>query len=223
MKKTISATLLLLLLSNWIVAQEGNCVRMAMFGETEICLPHIEGYWECYSDSIVKQLADGNEVPNNMVLGFYLNNQVYEKKDSIGLISFDDYFKVYGTKQIKDFKADSKFLHEMQEMFTGNFLSKNWELIEKDIDKIGRNVEVGVPIMIKAYNVNENSFSAVMLITYEFEGVEPYTLAMTINGLLINERLVWMAYYLYYNGEETIAILQEKSNAILTQLVGTDK
>ena len=58
-----------------------------------------------------------------------------------------------------------------------------------------------------------------MLIKYELEGMKSHVTAMTINGLLLNEKLIWMAYLLNYNGEETILRLQENSNAILTKLL----
>jgi len=223
MKKLIHTILILLFINNWAFAQENNCVRKASFGKTEICLPQIKGYQESYSDSIVKQLADQTEVPINMVLGFYLNNQTYEKKNSLGLFSFDDYFKIYGTKQIKDFKADSKLLQEMQDVLAGNFISKNWESMEKEVDKIELEIEIEAPTVIKTYNLNSKSFTYVMLTRYKLEGAEPNTMAMTMNGLLINERLIWMAYYLNYHGEETISKLQENSNIILTKLLDAAK
>lgn len=221
MRKITITFLLLLSLSNLTFAQESNCVRKADFGEIEICLPEIEGYQECYSDPTVKQLADQTEVPTNMVLGFYLNNKTSEKKDSLGLFSFDDYFKIYGTKQIKDYKANSKLLKQMQDILGGTFISENWETMEKEVEKIGLAAEIGVPIVIKNYNLNENSFTYIMLTTYQVDGAEPYTLAMTINGLLINERLIWMAYYLNYEGEETILKLQKSSNTIVAKLLNT--
>ena len=64
-----------------------------------------------------------------MVLGFYLNNETFGKKDSLGLFSFDNYFKVYGTKQIKEYKANSELLKQMQDILEGNFISKNWALM----------------------------------------------------------------------------------------------
>ncbi len=219
MNKTIKTILILLLASNWIVAQDDNCARQAAFGEKEICLPLIKGYQECYPDSIVKQLADGTEIPANMVLGFYLNDQTYTNRDSIGLIGFDDYFKIYGTKQIKDYKADAEFLGEMKALFDGTFISKNWELMEKEVDKIGLDVQIGVPTTIKNYKLSDNSLTYVMLASYELAGEAPFTMAMTINGMVVNERLVWMAYYLNYKGEETIATLQKNSDMILTKLL----
>ena len=223
MKNTISTFLMLLIFHNLSFAQDSNCVRKAKFGETEICLSQINGYQESYVEPKVKQLADDTEVPTNMILGFYLNNQTYEKRDSLGLFSFDDYFKVYGTKEIKNHQADSKLLQEMQTILSNNFVKKEWELIKKEVDEIGLDIEIGVPMVIKTYNLNDNSFTLVMLTRYEFEGGNSYTMAMAINGLLINERLIWMAYYLNYTSEETISRLQENSNAILVKLLNAGK
>jgi len=51
-------------------------------------------------------------------------------------------------------------------------------------------------------------------------GSDQYTLAMTINGLIIKERFVWMAYYLNYEGEETITKLKKNSDKIVMKLLG---
>jgi hypothetical protein len=209
----------ILIFTNSILAQEINIARKTNFGDTEISLPHVEGYRECYLEPTVKQIADGTEVPSNMVLGFYLNNRTFEKIGTSELSSFDDYFKIYGTIQIKDYKANHDILKQMQDAMGGNFMSKNWDLMKKEIDKIGLEVEIGVPIVIKNYNLNKNSFTYVMIARYDLEDIDPFTLVMAINGLLINEKLIWMAYYLNYDGEESISKLQKNNDFILDQLI----
>lgn len=206
-----------------VFAQDSICARQAIFGEKNICLPQINGYQECYTDSIVKQLADATEVPINSVLGFYLSNEIYGKKDSLGQISFDDYFKIYGTKEIQNLKADKPILEQMIQMLSGNFISKNWAELSQEIDKVGLDAEIGVPIVIENYRINDESFTMVLLTNYAFEGIEPYTMAMTMNGYLKSERLVWMAYYLNYKNQETIETLKEKSNFILEELIDAGK
>jgi hypothetical protein len=64
-------------------------------------LPEISGYQECYLDPSVKSIADATEVPANMVLGYYITNETLKKKDSLGLFVSSNYFKIYGTKQLK--------------------------------------------------------------------------------------------------------------------------
>lgn len=217
--KIVCSLLGIFLFVNSALSQEINSTRKATFGKTDIFLPPIEGYKECYSEPLVKQIADGTEVPSNMVLGFYLNNRTFEKIGSSELSSFDDYFKIYGTIQIKDYKANHEILKQMQDAMGGNFMSKNWDLMKKEVDKIGLEVEIGVPIVIKNYNLNKNSFTYVMIARYELEGVDPFTLVMAINGLLINEKLIWMAYYLNYDGEESISRLQKNNDFILEEFI----
>lgn len=206
-------------LANWAIAQEIDCARITTFGKVEICLPQIEGYQECYSDSLVKILADETEIEANAVLGFYLSNEIFEKKDSIGLVDFDDYFKIYGTKQIADYQADLEALDQIRDLTSGNFMSKNLESIQESIDELGFDLEIGVPVIIKTYKLTSNSFTHLILVKIELKGLEPMTRAVALNGLLINERLVWMAYYLYYDGEESIVMLQERSDQILAEIL----
>lgn len=216
----ISFIVLLFSLSlNSTFAQKANCQRVTIFGNLSLCLPNIKGYEESYSNSNVKELADATEVPANRVLGFYLNKETFKRVDSLGEFSFDDYFKVYGTRQIENYEADKGSLKEMYSVIEGNFISKNWENVEKEIDKIGLDLEIGVPIMVKSYYLNENTFSFVLITKYQPEGEDSYTLAMTMNGLLIKNRLVWVAYYLNYNGDETITLLQKNSDRIIKSLL----
>lgn len=216
--KKIAFTLLLLLLCNtFITAQENNCVREATFGDTDICLPAIEGYKECYTYPIVKQTADATEVPINMVLGFYLDNETYSKKDNIGTFDFDNYFKIYATKQIKNLKADTNILKQMQDMISASFITENWDEFKKQLDSVDYEGEIGVPTIVKTYNVNDQSFTAVMLMQQQMENGEINTFSFTVNGLLLQERLIWMAYYLDYEDEASIKQLQENNDRILTQ------
>ena len=196
-------------------AQQTDCVRTPSFGEKDICLPQIKGYVESYLEPDIKILADATEVAANQVLGFYLNQETHQNKEEGGLDEFDDYFKVYATTQLEDLDTDEAMLRQMQATLDGNFITKNWDEMEKEIDKIGLEVQVGVPTVIKSYSLDDNSFTYVMLIKYQFEGMDPYTMAMTMNGMLVNQRLIWMAYYLNYEGEETIPLLEKNSNRIL--------
>lgn len=219
MKKILLIACILFVKQNYALSQNIKCNRQANFGKKTICLPQIDGYQECYTDPIVKQLADATEVPINTVLGFYLSNRTHGKKDSLGLISFDDYFKVYGTKEIENLKCDESLLEQMIQVLSANFITRNWEELSKEIDKIGLDAEIGVPVVIENYRLNTESFTMVMLTKYGFEGLEPYTLAMTINGYLKNERLIWMAYYLNYEDQLTIQKLKDRSNIILQELI----
>ncbi len=219
MKLFITLSIILLTSSNLTFAQKNKCVRQANFGTAKICLPQIDGYEECYTYPIIKELADKTEVPANNVLGYYINNKIFSKKDSLGIINYDDFFKVYATKQIKDVKADASLLKSLKEMFDKQFIKENWEEISKDIDQLGNNTKIGVPTVIEDYSINKKSFTFIMLAKYDPEGQEPYTVAMTINAYINADRLIWMAYYLNYENLETIVRLKKNSNRILNELI----
>ncbi len=200
-------------------SQDTDCLRFADFGSIDIYIAPVAGYIECYQDSLVKELADGTEAPINQVLAFYLNEKTHENKDSFLQIGFDDYFKIYATKQLQDYPADEALLTEMEQIIKSNFLVENWDLIKEEVDEIGLEIEMTQPTIIQSYNLNDRSFSMIMLMTYEQADMDSFTMAMTVNGILQNERLIWMAYYLQYKGEETIQTLKQKSDKILSQIM----
>lgn len=201
-----------------------DCARTATFGTVDICLPIIEGYEECYLLPNVKSLADATEIPANDVLGFYINDEMMQRKDEIGSFNLDDYFKIYATKQLAHLDANKEILNQMREMTASTFSIKHWEDVKQTIDTgLDLGVEVGVPTVIKTYSVDDASFTYVMLIKYDIEGAESFTMAMTMNGLLLNKRLVWMAYYRLYENEETINKLQEQSDKIVKKILAAGK
>ena len=222
--KYLSIILLLLIgLTQTAIAQNAKCSRETSFGKKKICIPKIKEYTECYSNSTVKALADATEVESNIVLGFYLNNETYAKRDSLGLISFDDYFKIYATKSIQDLKADHALLDELIKQLSGNFMSQNWDEISEEIEELDLDMEIGTPIVVDNYRLNDDSFSMIMIVKYQFEGMEPYTMAMTINGFIQNERLLWMAYYRNYENKKTIKTLKSRSDSILEQIIAASE
>jgi len=42
--------------------------------------------------------------------------------------------------------------------------------MKEDIDKIGLEMEVGIPIVVKSYKEHKNSFMLIMLTKYQLEG-----------------------------------------------------
>ncbi len=219
----IHTSLLILTASIVGFSQESDCSRITSFGDVEICLPFINGYVECYTDPLVKEMADKTEIAINSVLGYYLNDDTYEQRSMLGIISFDDYFKIYATNQLAELDADVNMLNEVKSALSGNFFEKSWDsLVDEFIDD-ELQVEIGVPTMIKDYQINDNSFTFLMITKYEVENQEPTIIAMSMSGMLVNKRLVWMAYYLNYDGEESIDKLQGKTDQIVTAFMDAQR
>lgn len=213
---------LFLLASHHALWGQNKCIRNASFGSAKICVPTVEGYTECYDNEIVKEIADKTEAAENDVLAYYLNHETFGKIDEQGIANNEDFFKLYATKQVKDLKANTDILKEVKDMLTENFIQQQWGEIAEEIDAT-LSAKIGEPIIVENYSLDKNSFTLVMLVKYEIQDMEPYTMAMTINGYIHAEKLIWMAYYLNYENKTTIERLKKNSNKILSVLVNSDQ
>lgn len=221
--KKITALLLFCLFQLTAYSQATSCARVTNFGTADLCLPAIEGLKECYLEPKVTTIADATEAAMNTVLGFYLSDDTYARKAELGTFSFDNYCKFYGTNQIENIDFGQDMLQEMNKVIGGNFIKKNWETIKSHTDDLGFDIEIGQPVEIENYSLNEKSFTYVMLTKYQISETESYTLAMTISGILVNKRMVWMAYYLNYENEETIEQVKKKSNEIISSFININE
>lgn len=203
------------------IAQTGNCERTGNFGETKLCFPQIAGYDECYLDPVIKEIADGTEIPANMVLAYYLSEDIFARKDSLDDVPFDDYFKLYGTRQMQEVEANEVLLKQMQGIVGQSLTGKTWDLLDKEIEQLEftDEADIGVPKLIKSYQLTDDSFTFLLVATYQIENNAPYTLLISINGLLLRERLVWMAYYLQFDGKKSIATIEDKAGLVAKKIL----
>jgi len=224
MHHKLSALLIFVSLSapQALQAQTEDCARKASFGDIEICLPQIKGYSECYEDPIVKKFADATEVPMNEVIGYYLNPEDHAVRIGIEENGADDYFKVYGTTQLATTPVGLKEFESFAEMMSGNFISANWDEISEQIGKAELDIQIGAPTLLEDYSLDPRSFTLVALVKYELGPGVTATLSMTINGLLIHGRAIWMAYYRIFESEETLVALKESSDRIIREMLAAN-
>jgi hypothetical protein len=151
MKKLLSSVTCLTLLSFAIAQNTKNqpCERITHFGKAPICLPSVEGMKECYNDTIVKQIADGTEVKTNMVLGYYLTNADYNKRNTPEDMQMEEYFKLYSVKKLQDYSATANDLEKMESAMEKSFAKDNWEEIVKKVENDYDSISIGVPTMIE--------------------------------------------------------------------------
>lgn len=225
MKLQISLLLLLTLLMGCSNSGQKNtadekakCKHSVPFGDIEICLPEIDGMTECYERPNVKALADKFEYEGNEVKAFYINNETYKKVDSLDKIVYDDYFKIYITKTMTGQKAGTAQLDEMTKMLEGNFLQENWDELKGKLNKSLDFISVGQPVLVENYSPHKNIRTFIMLIKYQMEGYEQVIVG-TMDILLIKDRLVWLAYYKNYDGEESIKKAKAKNDYIALRVM----
>jgi len=221
MKKTL-ILLSIIITPLFSYGQDDSCARRTTFGSATICLPTLEGYEECFNYSGIQELLDKTSVPINEEIGFYLNTSTYSERHRIMEFQFDDYIKIYGTKSIKDLHTNTEILREAQKEMVNYFSVKKWEDIHKEIDKIGLDLEIGAPTVVKQYEPNDQSFTYIMFANYSLDSKAPFVMGIAMSGVIIDSRLIWISYYLNYENEDTFVELEAKSNEIVNKTLSAN-
>ena len=198
------------------------CDKTVRIGIKDICLPEVDGMKECYSIPIVKSKADKFEFEGNTILGFYINNNTYSQIDNFDELTLDEYFKIYFVDNLKDRDIGQSELNEMASIIENNFIKENWNKLKKEIESNHKYISIGRPVLIESYSPSDEARTYLMLGKLESYGTE-YIMLMSMNLIIIKDRLIWLGYYKTYDGEESIRITKSKNDYITLLLIEENK
>ncbi|PKA83540.1 hypothetical protein ATE92_1696 [Ulvibacter sp. MAR_2010_11] len=186
-----------------------DCTRETTFGDLDICFPKIEGQTECYLHANVNARVNQFNDPENTILGYYLNNSVYEKVENLEGISYDDYYQIYAPNLAKNYTMSVAEMNQIMTMMTSGFLDKTMEDVNKSNSFSGKNLSIQQPMLIEKYPLNANSSTMIVLMRITND-TEDKVMAFSMNAVLVKKRIVFVAYYLNFDGEQSLTKL--KSN-----------
>jgi hypothetical protein len=200
------------------------CERTINYGGTDICIPEIDGMIECLNNPSIKSRTSQIEMYGTINLGYYLNEKTFKNIESLKDMGFDDYIKVWGSEKISTVKVSKS---EFLEWSKSEILSNSKEIFDeienhsKIKDRFG-SLEIGQPLILETYNLNENSATSISLLKLQTETAEIILVAGT-NWLLIDEKIFWVAYYKYYESKETIQKTKAKNDYIVLSFLNQNK
>lgn len=200
------------------VKSNAHCERMTSFGAADLCLPKVVGMKECYENEIVKEFADQTEYETNKVIGYYLMDSTYNAIVDGKEFNMGDYFKIYGTSKLADYKADAKDLDMMNDIVEKTLEPVNYAEIKKKIDSQLDSIEIGVPMLLEKYSKSNKSKTFVLLVKYSTED-SSYMMVMSLNMLLLNGRIVNLAYYHEYANESDITAMKLASDIVVKRVL----
>lgn len=198
--------------------QQSECEEKISYGKTTICLPEIDGMTECYFVPKVKEMFDLFNYPGNSMLAVFLNNNTFTQVDKLDEIEFDDYFTIYVTNEFADAKFDETILDELKKLMENNYLKKSWAEINQKMSKKIDFLNFDKPILLESYALHNYARTFILLMKYRFNNQEKIIWG-TVNCLLIKEKIIFLAYYLDYNGMESIKPLKTKNDYIVLKLL----
>lgn len=204
------------------VNKNKSCEKLVDVSNREICLPEIDGMKECYDIPAVKLKADKFENSGNSILGFYVTNDVYKRIDDFEGITLEEYFKIYVVNNMKDKEYDLSQLNEMGMIIENSFIKDNWDKLKTEVEKSHSYLSIGQPVLIEKYNPNEQTRTYLLIVKIESQGVE-YIMLMSVNIILIKDKIIWLAYYKKYEDRESIDIVKSSNDNIVLKFADVNK
>lgn len=177
---------------------------------------------ECYSNELIKLVADETEYPGNSVLAYYITTDNYNKLDRFDEIINNEFFKIYVVDKLKGVNAtlaDFNYLKKQTEDISTYI---NWETFKSNFASKFDFINFDKPVFLESYSLKDNIHTTVGLIKIRFEE-EEYISAVTMNFVLMKNRVICLAYYNKYTGLELINIAKSKSDYIILRLYDENK
>lgn len=188
-------------------------------------LPTFDKWTECYGEKVVKEHFDRfSTFEKFKTIGIYLNNNTYSQKDSLDVIDFEDY--AYFTYNINEQKwkltgTDLERIFRIQKKKKG-IVTVNKDLALSKVFSDTTFLHSEKPIVIQEYKSNENILSAVKLLK-PFEEYHDIVLVYVFNLIIIKNHLVYVSYYLDYNGNESIENVRRNNDIIVSKFQNANK
>ena len=228
--KKITFFILIILANNSFLFSQTNtkCPNFTQFGGKLICLPEISEMTEvaAHNDELRQILTLNN---SEITLGYYMSaNLISSYVDEDECLTECDGIKVYSVKQLENLNADSDILNlawkETIKIFKSNDLE---DFFNKSLDKSklkDLNISNEDPLFIGEFNLNPKIKTAIVLMEFNIKDTvlqNPYKIG-SINITIINQRLIYYAYFASYEGRESIEYIKTKSNAFGRKLLSVN-
>jgi hypothetical protein len=224
MKKTsiLIAIIILFCCPNMLTAQvkinNSKCKNSVRFADIIICLPVVDGMFECYKKPLVKKYFDKLNPTGNPIFASYLKNSHFKHIDSLDVYSIEDYFIIYGLNKMKGVKIDNTALNTISNLMENGFIKENWDYIKKKIEDNSDYITLGRPVLVKSYTVNSKIKAFVLLSKIENENGEKIQIQI-MNYIQIKERLISLSYYLDYYDDNSFKTAKAKNDYITLLLL----
>ena len=187
-----------------------ECENEVSYGKINYCLPEIEGYKECYNHPEVRSRADEIEDPDNITLGYYINDSIYSRVNEIEDLNYDNYYKIYVPNAGMDYNMTASEMKQIMSMMSTGFLDKSMEDTNEEIKRAGKEVELSQPILLEKFELNDRSSTILVLMRVRGENIDK-VMAISMSSVLSKKRLLFIAHYLDYQDETTLVRLRENT------------
>ncbi|MBZ0326976.1 MAG: hypothetical protein K8F54_05180 [Altibacter sp.] len=186
------------------------CTREATFGDVTFCFPNIEGQTECYTHPVINTRVNAFNDPDNEILGYYISNTNYENVDNLDGVSYDDYYQIYAPNLAKNYRMTTAEMNQIMGMMTTGFLDKTMDEVNESDSFSKNDIAITQPMLIEKYTLNSNSSTMIVLMSITNTS-ENKTMAVSMNALIVKDRIVFVTHYLDYKDDASITSLKKNT------------
>jgi hypothetical protein len=187
--------------------------------DVPLYLPKIEGMKNAYNHPLAREIADNTIGSANQVLTYYLNDSIYQQVDSLDRMTFDDFFTLYATRKLNGYVASEEDLEQMYRVMENVLGGEDWQRVKTDVESQIEKLSIDQPTLINKYSVAPRAKTFQVITQYNPKNAAPYRRLMCMNLMLLNERLVNLAYYIDYKGEQDIVKAKEKNEQLVKRFL----
>lgn len=128
---------------------------------------------------------------------------------------------LYGDYLRENFPARIEHLEFMQKDLEMSLFGENFEQISRTVEDTYGTVTADKPTLLEKYSPHPNARTMVILMKYKNDNMET-TVVSIVDCLLVKNRLLTLAYYLAYDGGQSIDIAKEKNKLFVEKLIAAN-
>jgi tetratricopeptide (TPR) repeat protein len=207
-------TFFIFLLHFGAVSQRINesCPISRNIGTENICLPNLSGMTECILKANVMDYVNGRSMNGNKNIAFYIDNANVNSTFNLEFENIENHLVVFTTMELENEKINNDFILLLASKITSNykkFIEENWGNIKKEMSLKNANIKIDQPVLIENYFIEKHVPCIITLSRMNVQNDERYFLTATVLRE-VNEKFLSYAWYLKYDGENSIKKLKSK-------------
>lgn len=209
----------LLLIVNQLDAQlSDNCATTIEVGNASVCMPKVSGYVESFGNPhLWLKLGDQYDGITD-AYSYYLNLDQAELIKKSQSFSLNDWFKVYMVTEMKNISISQEQFKGFSNLIADGYIRENWTTLSEKLEGSLGQIKISQPTMVKSYSTSKNSNTFVLLMPIKSKDEEK-TIVMIMNDILLNDRILFVAYYLDYNGPKSLDLATQRNDYFIYRVL----
>jgi hypothetical protein len=154
-----------------------------------------------------------NQTKDNITTSYsyYLNDAQFQSIDKLQDIPLNDWFKIYMVSEMENVPITTDQFKTFSNIISNGYIRENWTDLNERIKDFTNEIVINQPTLIESYSLASNTNSFVLLMPVR-SAHDERTILMIMNNILVNNRMLFVAYYLNYEGPNSVKLANQRND-----------